>query len=309
MANSPNLGKLSFKYLQPADLRRLTHMLFAPRRIIQGRYAGHFATNQRGQSVEFRDYREYLPGDDVSKIDWKVLGRSDKLFIKIFEHHSELTVHLLIDASASMGYRGSTNGRKDQLSKYDYACMMAASIAFLVMKQHDRFGFAISRDGLDKQVPAQCSMQHLMGILRRMERIRPGGSAGLAGALDDFNRQGTSRNLLVIFSDLWDDPDAVAKAMAARVHAGGEVVLFHVLHPDEIELPNVEHGLFIDSETGSRVRLQVREIRAEYQQKAREFIESWSRRCRGIGVDYFRVMMSQPYYQLLENYLANRASR
>ncbi|QDT47237.1 hypothetical protein Pan258_12680 [Symmachiella dynata] len=308
MANTPNLGKLSFEYLQPADLRRLTHMLFAPRRIIHGRYGGHFATNQRGQSVEFRDYREYLPGDDVSKIDWKVLGRSDKLFIKLFEHHSEMTVHLLVDASASMGYRSATSDHRKNASKYDYACMMAASIAFLVMKQHDRFGFAISRDGLDEQIPAQCSMLHLMGILRRMERIRPGGPAGLAEALNAFNRQGSMRNLLVIFSDLWDDPEGVAKAMAARVHGGGEIVLFHVLHPDEIDLPQVEHGVFIDSETGGRVRLHVSEIRAEYQKKAREFIDAWSRRCRGIGVDYFRASLSQPYYRLLEQYLANRAS-
>ena len=127
--------------------------------------------------------------------------------------------------------------------------------------------------------------------------------------MNAFNRQGTNRNLLVIFSDLWDDPEGVAKAMAARVSAGGEIVLFHVLHPDEIDLPPVEHGLFIDSETGSRVRLQVREIRAEYQQKAREFIDGWSRRCRGIGVDYFRALLSQPYYRLLEQYLATRASR
>ena len=180
MTISPNLGKLSFKYLQPGDLRRLAHMSFAPRRIIHGRYGGHYATNQRGQSIEFRDYREYLPGDEVSKIDWKVLGRSDKLFIKIFEHHSELTVHLLVDASASMDYRGARTSHRDQWSKYDYACMMAASIAFLVMKQHDRFGFAVSRGGLVEQIPAQCSMQHLMNILRRMERVRPKGPAGLA---------------------------------------------------------------------------------------------------------------------------------
>ncbi len=309
MAHSPNLGKLDFKYLQPEELRRLAHMLFAPRRVIQGRYAGHFATNQRGQSVEFRDYRQYLPGDDVSKVDWKVFGRSDKLFIKIFEHHSELTVQLLIDASASMSYRGSAPATSNSLSKYDYACMMAASIGFLLMKQHDRFGFAVSRDGLKNQMPAQGAMQHLLSMLRTMEQVRPGGASELAQSVNTLNQQGSRRNLLLIFSDLWDEPEELAKAMAARVHAGGEVVVFHVLHPDELQLPDIEHGLFIDSETGTRVRLRVREVRADYERKAREFVDTWSRRCRGIGVDYARAVTSKPYYTLLEQYLAGRGGR
>jgi uncharacterized protein (DUF58 family) len=303
-----NQGDFSFKYLKPGDLRRLEHLLFAPRRVVEGRYAGHFVTRQRGQSVEFRDYREYLPGDDIGHVDWKVYGRTDKLFIKIFEHHSELTVHLLVDGSASMAYRGSTPADRKGPSKFDYSCLMSAAIAFLIMKQHDHFGFAFARNGLRQQAPPQGTMQHLMGILRQMERYRVGGRSGLADAIHTMNRQGARRNLLIVFSDLWDEADEVAKATAARLSSGGEIILFHVLHPDEINLPDIEHGLFIDSESDARVRLNIDDVREEYQARAREFLETWSRRCKGMGADYIRLMTNQPYQRVLEHYLAGRAA-
>lgn len=325
MTATRNQGQFRHRYLQLADLRRLEYLLFAPRRIVEGRYSGQYSTRQRGQSVEFRDYRQYLPGDDIGGIDWKVYGRSDKLFIKLFEHQSELTVQLLVDASGSMAYRGAgasagkpstLSGRRGpadavprDLSKYDYACFLAASIGFLVMKQHDRFSFGIAKRGLQHHLPPDSTMQHLTGILKTMERVRPMGAAQLAPAIESFTRKGSRRSLLIVFSDLIDDVEGVTRALAARTSAGGEAILFHVLHPDEIHLPDIEHGLFVDSENGSRIRLNVDEIRAPYQQRMREFLADWSRRCLGLGVDYARAVMSEPYYRSLERYLAGRAQR
>ena len=309
MAISGKPGRAEFKYLKPSDLRRLEYLLFAPRRVVEGRYSGHYATRQRGQSIEFRDYREYLPGDDVGQIDWKLFGRSDRLFIKLFEHQSELTAHVLVDASASMDYRGGTLGPRRGISKYDYACSLAASVLFLVLKQHDRFAFAFARDGLNQPLPPEGSMRHLARILAQMEQTKPGGRALLAEAIDALTRTAARRSLLIVFSDLWDEADETAAALAARAAAGGESVVFHVLHPDEINLPDIEHGLFIDSETQARVRLNVHDIRATYQARVREFLDVWAGRCRGLGVDYARALMSQPYYHVLEHYLAGRASR
>ena len=309
MAISGKSGRADFKYLRPSDLRRLEYLLFAPRRLVEGRYSGHYATRQRGQSVEFRDYRQYLPGDDVGHIDWKLFGRSDRLFIKLFEHQSELAAYALVDASASMGYRGAAGRAAGALSKYDYACSLAASIAFLVLKQHDRFGFAFARDGLHRPLPPEGSMRHLTQILAQMEETKPKGRAVLGDAIDALTRMGARQNVLIVFSDLWEDADKTARALAARAAVGGESIVFHVLHPDEIDLPDIEHGLFIDSETQARVRLNVPEIRAAYQARVREFLEVWAGRCRGLGVDYARALMSQPYYEVLEHYLAGRAAR
>jgi uncharacterized protein (DUF58 family) len=292
-----------------ADLRRLEHLLFAPRRIVEGRYAGQYATRQRGQSVEFYDYRQYLAGDDVGHIDWKLFGRSDRLYIKLFEHQSELTVHLLVDASASMDYRGEPRGADRGLSKYDYACSLAASISFLIFKQHDRFGFALAQAGLHQPLPADGSMRHLSRILAHMEGTRPHGQASLAEAIGTLTQTTARRTLLVVISDLWDDADATAAALAARGATGGESIVFHVLHPDEVNLPDCEHGLFIDSETQARVRLNVHDLRAAYQARVREHLDIWARRCRSLGVDYVRAQTSQPYYSVLEQYVAARASR
>ncbi|MCA9054465.1 MAG: DUF58 domain-containing protein [Planctomycetaceae bacterium] len=304
-----NQAGFQHRYLRLADLRRLEQMLFAPRRTVEGRFSGHYQTRQRGQSVEFRDYREYLPGDEISAIDWKVYGRSDKLVVRLFEHQSELTLQLLVDSSASMGYAGSDPIRRRRPdSKYDYACRLAASIGFLVMKQHDRFAFAAAQQGLAHYSPADGTMRHLAGVLKQMESTRPRHSAGLASAIDELSRSGRRRNLLVVFSDLLDDADRVASALAARVHSGGEVVVFHVLHPDELNLPEVEHGTFVDSESGERVRLSVDELRTEYSTRMKAFLDSWQARCRAMGADYIRAVTSEPYYRVLERYLIGRAS-
>jgi uncharacterized protein (DUF58 family) len=305
-----NQAGFQHRYLQLADLRRLEQMLFAPRRIVEGRFSGHYQTRQRGQSIEFRDYREYLPGDEISAIDWKVYGRTDKLFIRLFEHQSELTVQLLVDGSASMAYAGSQPARKKRPeSKFDYACRLAASIGFLVMKQHDRFAFGVAQQGLLRYTPPDGTMRHLSGVLKTMESVRPRYTSSLAGAIDELSRTGRRRSLLVVCSDLLDDVDRVATALSARQHGGGEAVVFHVLHPDELQLPDVDHATFIDSESGERVRLSVGEIRDQYAARMSAFLETWAARCRAMGIDYIRAVTSEPYHRVLERYLVGRAAR
>lgn len=312
MSNNP--GDLQFKYLDVGDLRRLEQMLFAPRRVIEGRFSGHYATRQRGQSIEFRDYRPYFPGDEVSAIDWRVFGRTDRLFIKLFEQQSELTVHLLIDASGSMDFRGATPAAQAD-SKFDYACRLAAAIGFLISKQHDRFSFSMCQrqPGTDKSplryfFPPDRNVRHLMGVLEGMETARPKGESALAEALHELARRGKRRELVIVFSDLLGDPDDVAEALASRVQFGGEAVVLHILHPDEIELPDVDRGIFIDSETGDKIRVDVPEIRDAYHAKMREFLDGWQARCTALGIDYCRMDTSEPYWQALERYLVGRAS-
>lgn len=178
------------------DLRRLTQFFFTGRKPIEGQYSGQHATPQIGQSVEFRDYRQYMPGDEIGSIDWKIYGRSDKLFIKIFEHQADLTVNLLVDASASMAYRGVNRSRRRILpweppieeppSKFDYACSLAAAIGFLIVKQHDRVGFSLAQGGLSQFLAARGTLTHLTAILDGMEQARPQGEARLAEAIRDL---------------------------------------------------------------------------------------------------------------------------
>jgi hypothetical protein len=152
-------------------------------------------------------------------------------------------------------------------------------------------------------------MRHLARILGQMEQMKPRGRARLAEAIGTLTQTSTRRSLLIVFSDLWDEADETAAALAARTAVGGESIVFHVLHPDELNLPDVEHGLFIDSETRAQVRLNVHDLRATYQARVNEHLEVWARRCRGLGIDYVRSVMSQPYHTILEHYAAVRASR
>jgi uncharacterized protein (DUF58 family) len=292
------------KYLRVQDLRRLRHVFFTSRKPIEGRYSGRHATPQRGQSVEFRDYRQYIPGDELESVDWKVYGRSDKLFIKIFEHQADMTVNLLVDASASMAYRGQRGH-----SKYDQACFLAAAIAFLVVKQTDRVSFALAQNGLAALERPNSSMPHLANILRSMENVFPQGQARLADAIRGLAGLSKRRDLLIVFSDLLDDRDDVMKALSVVLHRGGEVILFHVLHAEELELPQMDNGLFIDSESGAKLRLNVEDVRPAYDARMKQFLAGWSQACKGHGVDYNLVSTAEPYHKSLEQYLYGRAAR
>ena len=223
----------------------------------------------------------------------------------MFEHHADMTVHLLVDGSASMAYRGLAGG----MSKYDQACHLAAAIAFLICKQHDRVSFALAQRGLSEALRPAGSMTHLVSILETMERNwMPDGEAKLPDAIKALTATSRRRDLLIVLSDLLDEPEATLKAMSLWLHRGGECIVFHVLHRDEIELPPMSSATFIDSENRGRVRLDIADVREAYQREIQKFLDSWSKSCRGYGIDYNRVLTSEPYHRALEQYLFSRAA-
>ena len=298
------LGGLNRKYLRVSDLRRLKSLFFSSRRVVEGQYAGRHASPLRGHSVEFNDYRLYMPGDEIADVDWKIYGRSDKLFIKLFEHQSDMTVNLLLDASASMAYAGPAGGQ----SKYDHACMMAAAIAFLTTNQQDKVSFGVAQGGLMEYRPPYGSFGHLVSILKAMEKVFPAGVADLPGALRKLAGQIGRRGLLVVLSDLLDDARETLSALDVFTHRGGEVILFHILHAHELKLPDVQEAVFVDSEDSARVAMNVADIRAAYDVKLGRFLSTWSAACRGRGIDYKLISTARHYRDALEDYLFQRAS-
>jgi uncharacterized protein (DUF58 family) len=324
------------RYLRVQELNHLRDTLFAPRRPVRGAYAGRHTSRQRGHCVEFNDYREYTPGDEVADIDWKAYGRSDRLFIKIFEHQADMTVSLLVDASASMGYAGlnptadvnsaaswmnrvKTVSRKRRSagdgpgivnpSKYDQACLMAAAVAFLTVRQQDRVGFATAQQGLHDYQTPRGGFAHLNHVLRSMERARPAGRANLPEALHALVRRARRRGLLVVFSDLMEDRDPIMRGLSAFTSRGGEVIVFHVLHADELELPDLDEAIFVDSETGRRVRMNVRDVRPAYQARIRRSVEAWRTALTARGIDYQLASTATHYHEAIRDYLFTRAAR
>lgn len=301
------------RYLRMEDLSRLRHRLFASRNVVEGHYAGRHASPHRGHSVEFNDYREYTPGEEVGAIDWKVFGRSDRLYIKLFEHQTDMAVSLLIDASASMCYPAIASDTAPAPAtthrKYDHACMMAAAIAFLAVRQQDRVALGFARDGLADFHRPHGTFAHLSELLAHMEGVTPGGNAALAATLRALAGRISRKGLLIVFSDLWDNQDDILRALTIFTHRGNEVIVFHILHEDEFRLPNLDDAVFLDSETGSRVRLNAREAQADYQQRLARHLAGWATALRTRGIDHNIVNTSLPYHESLERYLFARGGR
>ena len=305
------------RYLRVQDVRALRHMLFTTRRPVAGLYAGRHPSPQRGRSVEFNDYREYSPGDAPGDIDWKVFGRTERLMVKLFEHQSDLAVSLLVDGSSSMAYNGlikqGLSRRGDSAaapnSKYDQACLLAAAIGFLTIKQQDHVSFGVAREGLTAFHPAHSSHTHLRSVLAAMEdcRPKPDTEARLGAALTDFAQRVKRKGLVIVLSDLMEDMDDILRALNIFTHRGNDVIVFHVLHPHELELPATEETLFIDSETGDELRLDVAAARPLYMERLRNYLDAWTAALRQRGIDYTQVRTDEPFQKALAGYLFRRA--
>ncbi len=291
------------RYLRVQDLRRLRNVFFASKRVVDGQYAGRHASPQRGHSVEFSDYREYYPGDEIGDIDWKVYGRSDRFYVKLFEHQSDMTVNLVIDGSASMAYQA---GNRE--SKFDHAARLAASIAFLTTKQQDAVSLAVAQGGLKHYLRPLGAFKHLQAVLKQLESVELAGEAQLADTLHDVGRQLKRKGLVVLFSDLLENDQNILKALSAFTHRGSEVIVFHVLDADELQLPDMAEAVFIDSETHTKLRLNVDDVRHSYRDRVRRFIRGWRTSLRARGIDYRLVSTAEPYHQALEDYLFSRAT-
>ena len=283
---------------------------------MEGIYSGRHVSPARGHSTEFTDYRAYMPGDEISDIDWKVFGRSDKLVVKLFEHHSDMTVNLVVDASASMAYAGVDGDQKPRtkkpshaaISKYDHACRLAAAVAFLTTKQQDKVSLATVQQGLKSFDRPMSSFSHLGGLLKTLEDTQPTGEANLPEALRQLASQTNKRGVFIVISDLLDDFDDTLSALSALLHRGSEIILFHVLHADELHLPKLGQSVFIDSESNARVSLNIDDVRSEYQRRMKAFIAKWTHACRGRRMDYNLVSTATPSIESLEQYLISRGA-
>jgi uncharacterized protein (DUF58 family) len=297
------------KYLDPADMARLRFITFAPRHPVDGLYAGKHRSPQRGHSIEFVDYRAYQPGDEISDIDWKVYGRSDRLFIKLFQKTSDMTVHLLLDASASMGYAGHLAGLKTSASrttKFDHAARLAAAIAFLVSRQQDRFSFAIARHGLRHFHPPGSAAPHLAAVLHTLDRLQLGEQAHLAQAIDQLTARVGRRGVLIVISDLLDDPAPALAALSAFTARGGEAIVFQILHDDELNLPDVPVALFRDSETAQTITLDMADVRQDYRARIDRYLGELRANCLARGFDHNLITTAQPPFDVLQRYLLSR---
>ena len=300
MSNTADTG-LSF--LDPAIVARIGSLELIARTVVEGVLVGLHRSPFQGFSVEFSEYRQYLPGDDPSTIDWKLFARSDRYHVKKFEEETTLECHLVLDVSASMGYGSHA------VSKLQYGAFLAASLAYLMHRQRDGVGLTLFDDRVLESVPVGTRGSHLLGLLARLSRVAVGERSDVSMPLNQLAASMTRRGLVVLISDLLDEPSAVIDGLKHLRFRGSEVVVFQTLDPAELTFPFEHAARFEDLETAEEVLAVPAHAREDYLRQIRGLIERYRRELRLADIDYHLVDTAKPFDTALLAYLSTRGRR
>ena len=271
------------------------------KRVVDGTISGLHRSPFHGYSAEFSQYRHYWPGDDLKYIDWKLFARTDRLYTKQFRETTNLVCQIALDASASMDYAGAAG-----ITKFQYARLLAAALAHLVSRQGDAVGLVTYADVLRQYLPSRGGQVHLRALLLALTRTEPSGQTDGASALTRTIDLLKRRGLLIVISDLYDERDEVERALMRAAHVGHEVVVFHVLTRDEVELKFRDDVELEDPETGRLVLTNGAAAGRPYREAISAFLERWRSRCATYGIDYVRVFTDTPLDAGLRGYLRRR---
>jgi uncharacterized protein (DUF58 family) len=288
-------------YFDPKVLAGIANLSLRARWVVEGLMSGVHKSRAKGFSVEFEEHREYSPGDEIRRIDWKALGKFDRYFIKEYEDETNLRAYLLLDASASMNYAS------DGITKFDYACTLTASLAYLILKQQDAAGIVTFSNRIEAFVPPRAKRDYLTQILHALENRGPGGETNVGKILEDIAGQIKRRGLIVLVSDLLDEPAEILSGLRHFRFKGNDVIVFHLLDPAEMSLPFDGNILFEDLEAlNLKVITDPRTIRTTYRQVVNEFIADMRKQCHDNAIDYQLISTATPLDQALASYLSWR---
>jgi uncharacterized protein (DUF58 family) len=284
-----------------AELDRFKNLLVFARSTVEGYFTGKHRSPYRGSSVEFADYKDYVPGDELNRIDWRAYGRTRRLFVRQYEAETDMVIYLLVDVSASMNYAG-----QQRQSKYILAAKVAAALSYLMIHQGDKAALGLFGETLNQFHPPGGTRRHLHSLITSLERVKPADGTGLAQALHEAGPLFKKRGRLVILSDFWTDPDALFDALGQFLHRRFEILLLHVMDPDELNLPAANTARFRDMETQEEIEVEPEEIRRAYRQTVDERIQLISGEANNRRVSHSLVNTQHPYLDAIEAYLGFR---
>ncbi|HUY35338.1 MAG TPA: DUF58 domain-containing protein [Pirellulales bacterium] len=290
MAKSP-------KYSDPEVLAKIAGITFRARHVVEGTISGQHRSPFHGFNVEFAEYREYSPGDDLRRLDWRVFGRTDRYYIKQYEEESNLRCTIVLDASASMRYGSGP------LTKFDYAATVAASLATLLIEQQDPVGLALFDSQERTLVPPAATQAQLVRIIGELESARPDRETQLGPVLKTLAEKLKKRGLIVIVSDLLTDLESFYDGLSRLQYRGQEIMVLHVLDVDELELPFKDLVLFHDIEGSEELFAEPWAFRNAYRKAMEQFIEGVQSTCGGRGIDYLLLRTDQDLGDALSHYL------
>ncbi len=291
----------SLKYLRPDVVAQLANMELRARLVVEGFITGLHKSPYHGFSVEFTEHRQYMPGDDLKHLDWKVYGKTDRFYIKQFEEETNLKSYLVLDASKSMDY-----GSNGHLRKIDYASYLAAALAFLMVEQRDAVGLTVYDETVRLSLPPHATRTYLKQILRALEQLKPSNKTGIAASLHNVAERIKRRGLVILLSDFFDDPAQVVTAFKHFRHKGNEVIVMQVLDPMERSFAFGGDAVFRDLETDEELMTQPWHIQKAYQDSMKEFLDFYKRECRENAIDYVLMDTSTPFDKALFEYLNKR---
>ncbi|MCD6404775.1 MAG: DUF58 domain-containing protein [Planctomycetes bacterium] len=293
------------KYLLPEVLQKVTRLDLRAKFLVEGFLSGLHESPYKGFSVEFSDHRKYVPGDALKLIDWKVYGKTDRYYIKRFQAETNMECHLFLDRSGSMAFRPRTLPHRF-MTKFEYATAIAAALGYLMITQQDSVGLVTFDESIREYVRPRSKRTHLGNILSILSNCRPEGLTDVSGSIHKAASLLKKRGLVVVLSDLLDDPDAIENALAHLVYRGHDVIVFHIFDAAETNFPYKGGMEFEDPETGARLKVDADAVRADYLEAISAFVADIRRRCRLRGVDYVQLDTSVAFDQALVSFLSNR---
>lgn len=299
------MTEIPTNYLDPRVLDKVARLELRARLVVEGFVTGMHKSPYRGFSVEFAQHREYVPGDDLRHLDWKIFGKSDRFVIKQYEEETNLRAHLFLDQSESMNY-----AHDGGMSKFDYAATGCASLAFLIQQQADAVGLTLFDEKVARQVPPSNTRAGLANLFAALEGAKTRQQKTKVGTvLQELASQVRQRGMVMIFSDLFDEPEAVQRGLRAIASRGHDIVVFHVLDRDEVEFPFERMTLFEGLEQLPELLCDPKALRDAYLAEIEGFADTIRKSCLQQRIDYVRVVDDQPLDVVLTSYLSARAAR
>ena len=290
----------SKRFLHPDAISRISRLQLRARYIVEGFLSGMHRSPYFGQSIEFRQHREYAPGDDLRHVDWKVWARQDRLYVKQFEEDTNMRCTLLVDVSNSMKYG---NG---PLNKYDYACTVAASMAYLILRQNDAVGAVAFDDRIRQTVPIRSKRNHLQAVIESLNVSTPADKTDMLPIMRGVAEQDSRRGMIILISDMLSDTESMLKGLRMLRQRGHDVLVFHVMDDDELDFPFNGPTRFDGMESLDSVNCNPRALRDGYLEALEEYLELLRHGCAKNKIDYALIRTSQSLDAALTTYLCNR---
>ncbi len=289
------------KYLDPVMLGKLKNMELIARCAVEGFYTGLHPSPFHGFSVEYSDHRDYQPGDELRYLDWKTFGRSDKLYVKQFQQETNVNVYILLDSSKSMAF-----GSEGSVRKINYASYLSAALCYMMLKQNDSVGLATFAQDIMQWIPPRSRYTHLHQLLVALEQNEPKGQTYLAQVLHTIAERSRRRGIVILISDLLDDVENIKSGLAHLKYLKHDVIVFHTLDRQELELDYEGQIQFEDMESKSVIRAFPKSVRKTYRKNVKDFLDEVQYSAGISEIDYFLTNTSEPLNKALLAYLNRR---